>query len=636
MSGAEPQVGDRLGRYVLVEILGRGGMGTVFRARDEALERDVAVKVIHPQLAVEGEFRERFRREAVLLSAMDSPHVVAVHDHGEQDGAPYLVTQLVRGGDLLALVRAQGALAPARAVDLVGQVLDGLSDAHAAGVVHRDVKPSNVLLREDGQVAYLCDFGIATSPGSEITRTGALVGSTAYMAPERHDGETAASAGVSSDVYAAGCLLWQLLTGSQPYVGTEGEIAMGHLRGPIPQLPGGTPFVDGLNAVLRRAMAKDPAQRYPSAKAMARELAALEPLVPGGLVLPDVTAIRQPVIAAPEPPPAPRSPWRRVLVTAVVVALVATGVYVGSRLGGVPVGPSVLASDPGDAPSSSAPSEPSGPSAAASDPSAADSASPASSSAPGAGAAGGGSSSAGGVVGGGAAVPPGVADGGDPVLGSAPAGSSGGRGSGASGGSAGTGTGRTSTGTRPTTSSRPSRAPSPAPTRAAPAPAPTPKYRCWNGTRAVKLSSCPLPTGRAGAEWVFPGFAKVSGCARAARPSSAFVEGWTCKTKNPNGTYRYLSVTRWTSPSPACDHFWSSYDRGTRFRGDWTLGGKVAGRRMNGTQNKGKIVHSSRVYIGNGTNAWAVAAWGTSEAQRDSMLGKVSFRKPGDFRGVPL
>ncbi|WP_370288613.1 serine/threonine-protein kinase [Nocardioides sp.] len=622
MSGAEPQVGDRLGRYKLVEVLGRGGMGTVFRARDEALERDVAVKVIHPQLAVEGEFRERFRREAVLLSAMDSPHVVAVHDHGEQDGAPYLVTQLVRGGDLLALVRAQGALAPARAVDLVGQVLDGLSDAHAAGVVHRDVKPSNVLLREDGRVAYLCDFGIATSPGSEITRTGALVGSTAYMAPERHDGETAASAGVSSDVYAAGCLLWQLLTGSQPYVGTEGEIAMGHLRGPIPQLPGGTPFVDGLNAVLRRAMAKDPAQRYPSAKAMARELAALEPLVPGGLVLPDVTAIRQPVIAAPEPASAARSPWRRVLVTAAVVALVASGVYVGSRLGGVPVGPSVLASDSGDA-SASPTSESPAPSSSSS---AAGPSSAASSAAPGrevSGGAGGSSS----TVEGGDAVPPGVADGGDPAPAPAPAGSA---------GDGAAGTGRTSTGTRPSASSRPTRAASPAPTRAAPAPAPTPKYRCWNGTRAVKLSSCPLPTGRAGAEWVFPGFAKVSGCTRATRASSAFVEGWTCRTKNPNGTYRYLSVSRWTSPSPACDHFWSSYDKGTRFRGDWTLGGKVAGRRMNGTQNKGKIVHSSRVYIGNGTNAWAVSAWGTSDAQRDAMLGKVGFRKPADFRGVPL
>ncbi|WGY02498.1 serine/threonine-protein kinase [Nocardioides sp. QY071] len=255
MGGSEPRAGDWLGRYQLVEVLGRGGMGTVWRAHDPQLERDVALKVINPALGQDAEFRERFRREAVVLSRMDSAHVVAVFDHGEQDGAPYLVTQLVRGGDLSAVLRTRGAVEPSYAVDLACQVLEGLADAHAIGVVHRDVKPSNVLLRDDGSTAYLCDFGIATSPGGELTRTGVLVGSAAYMAPERHSGDTGA-AGVAGDVYSAGCLLWTMLTGTPPYVGTDAEVAMGHLRGPVPQVPGRDPFLDGLNAVLRRALAK--------------------------------------------------------------------------------------------------------------------------------------------------------------------------------------------------------------------------------------------------------------------------------------------------------------------------------------------------------------------------------------------
>ena len=223
MANSEPQVGDLLGRYRLVRMLGRGGMGTVFRARDSALERDVAVKVINPMHAGDDDFRARFRREAVVLSQMDSAHVVSVYDHGEQDGAPYLVTQLIDGGDLLGALRARGRLEPALAIDLVSQVLSGLVDAHAIGVVHRDVKPSNVLLREDGRHAYLCDFGIASSPGAELTRTGVMVGSVAYMAPERHGGDGSGDIGVTADVYSVGCLLWTVLAGSQPYVGTDTE-----------------------------------------------------------------------------------------------------------------------------------------------------------------------------------------------------------------------------------------------------------------------------------------------------------------------------------------------------------------------------------------------------------------------------
>lgn len=608
MIGGEPQVGDRLGRYLLVEVLGRGGMGAVFRARDEQLERDVAVKVIHPALAAEGEFRDRFRREAVLLSQMDSAHVVSVYDHGEQDGAPYLVTQLVRGGDLMGLVRARGALPPAQAVDLAGQVLSGLADAHAAGVVHRDVKPSNVLLTPDTRTAYLCDFGIATSPGSEITRTGAIVGSTAYMAPERHRGETAGEAGVASDVYAAGCLLWQLLTGSQPYVGTEGEIAMGHLAGPIPQLPGGSPLADGLNTVLRHSMAKEPAERYRSARAMAHELAALTADTAAGLALPEVTAIRQPVLSASAPAPAaaPRSPWRRVLTTAVVVALVATGVYVGSRLTGTPVLPSVLASDPASS-SPSASADPGG--TASSDTAAgADPSSAASPSAPGAG------------VATEAVPPPAAEDGGDPGSVAAP-------GAGSAGGAGGVPSARPSSRATP-------RAPSSTAPAAPAAPAaPTARYRCWNGSKAVKLSSCSLPTGRSGANWVFAGFGGLNDCRRLSSLGSGFIEGFECSTSTASGR-RVLVASRWRTPSPACDYYYSRYDKGTRARNAWVVGGQPYGRAQYG--RVGKLYHSSRIYIGNGTNAWALAAYASTDAGRDAMLAKVRFRAPGQFRGVPL
>ncbi|WP_180923822.1 serine/threonine-protein kinase [Nocardioides marinisabuli] len=269
-----PSVGDDVGRYRLVRQLGHGGMGIVYAAHDTTLDREVALKVISPQLAEDPEYRVRFQREALALSRMDSPHVVAVHDHGEVDGCLFLVTQLVPDGDLLQRLRAEGALAPGAGLDLVAQVLLGLEDAHRAGIVHRDVKPSNVLLRRRGErtEAFLCDFGIATLPGAEVTRTGGLVGSFPYMAPERHQGRTA---GVPGDVYATGCLLWHVLTGSAPYAGTDVEIAMAHLQAPVPQLPGGDAFARGLNRVLARAMHKDPAARYASARAMRLDLEAV-------------------------------------------------------------------------------------------------------------------------------------------------------------------------------------------------------------------------------------------------------------------------------------------------------------------------------------------------------------------------
>ena len=260
-----PSVGDQFGRYVLLRPLGQGGMGLVYAARDTSLDREVALKIIAPHLAGDVDYRARFTREATVLSQMSSPHVVAVHDYGERDGCLFLVTQLVPGGDL-ATQLGQGPVAPVEALGLVSQILEGLADAHDVGVVHRDVKPSNVLLRRRGGrwEALLCDFGIATSDGGEaFTRTGSLVGSTPYMAPERNQGD---DSGVPGDVYAVGCLLWRVLTGVTPYAGSEVEVAVAHLQAPVPQLPGDDVFAQSVNTLLQRAMAKAPGDRYASAR----------------------------------------------------------------------------------------------------------------------------------------------------------------------------------------------------------------------------------------------------------------------------------------------------------------------------------------------------------------------------------
>lgn len=294
MTSGYPQPGDTIGHYRVGQRLGGGGMGVVYEATDLNLERRVALKVIAPDLAEDPEFRERFRREAQAQASLDSRHVVQVYAHGEDDGRLWIASQLVPGGDLRTLLDAQGAPPVTVAVDLVSQVASGLADAHAAGLVHRDIKPANVLLRRepDGSyVAYLADFGIARQVDGELTRTShATVGTPSYMAPELHTG---GRPGPASDVYSLGCLLWATLTGRAPYAGTsEFEVVTKHREEPVPQLEAGTPLNEPLNDVLRRTMAKDPADRPPSAAAVRDRLRALRP-----------TAV--PTAAVPAAPPEP-------------------------------------------------------------------------------------------------------------------------------------------------------------------------------------------------------------------------------------------------------------------------------------------------------------------------------------------
>ncbi|RSM67614.1 hypothetical protein DMB66_15435 [Actinoplanes sp. ATCC 53533] len=266
-----PQVGGEFGDYRIDAEIGRGGMGVVYRAWQSRMNRPVALKVLPQDMAQDPAYRGRFGREAAALAQLDSPHVTQIYDHGEIHGNLYLAMQLVQGPDLGRLV-AGGPLLPRRALRITDQVAGALGDGHAVGVVHRDVKPSNVLCRprslhDEDDFVYLCDFGIARSiaePAGQATETGDVVGTVAYLAPERFDGRPATPA---SDVYSLGCMLWTLLTGAPPFVGTQAQMIMGHAAGPVPRLEGSDPRTGELNRLLAGLLAKDPVQRPTIAEA---------------------------------------------------------------------------------------------------------------------------------------------------------------------------------------------------------------------------------------------------------------------------------------------------------------------------------------------------------------------------------
>lgn len=278
-----PHVGDDFGRYRIDDQIGFGGMGVVFGATDRVLGRRVALKVVSASLADSQEFLQRFAREASLLAKLDSPHVVNIYDYGEQGGCPFLVTQYVAGGDLGALLRTRGPMPPQLAAAVCAQVAEALADTHRVGVVHRDVKPSNVLLRNPNEIpltAYLCDFGIARSDSDGLTQAGSVSGTWGYLAPEVGLGRPASPA---SDIYAVGCVLWAALFGGQPYRGNDVEVAIAHQRSPVPQVAGRDAFAQRLNKVLAGCLAKDPQQRYADASALRAELVALAAIPSNGV-----------------------------------------------------------------------------------------------------------------------------------------------------------------------------------------------------------------------------------------------------------------------------------------------------------------------------------------------------------------
>jgi eukaryotic-like serine/threonine-protein kinase len=267
------------GRYVLRGVLGRGGMATVHRARDEVLDRDVAVKLLHAHLASDPAFLDRFRREARAAAALSHPNVVAVHDWGETDEGPFLVLQLIDGPSLREVLRHRRRLHPEEVVSVLGPAAVGLGAAHAAGLVHRDVKPENLLLGLDGTVR-VTDFGLARAAASATSTFGTdvLVGSPHYLSPEAVRGEPLDP---SADVYALGVVLFELLTGRPPFeADSPFATAVQHTSQRVPAPSSVDPDLPAsLDAVVARATSPDRDARYPDATAFS---AALTAAVPAG------------------------------------------------------------------------------------------------------------------------------------------------------------------------------------------------------------------------------------------------------------------------------------------------------------------------------------------------------------------
>ena len=271
--------GTPFGRYRLVELLGRGGMGDVWRAYDTVTDRVVAVKVLPAHLANDQTFQERFRREARAAAGLNNPHVVPIHDFGEIDGRLFVDMRLIEGEDLGTLL-GRGPLPPARAIRVIEQIASALFAAHRIGLVHRDVKPSNILVTED-DFAYLIDFGIARAAGEAgLTDTGAAVGTWAYMAPERF---STGSADARADVYALTCVLFEALTGELPFPARSLEqIATAHMLTPPPKPSARLPQIPSeMDQVITTGMAKEPDQRYASTKDLATAARAAVRCAPG-------------------------------------------------------------------------------------------------------------------------------------------------------------------------------------------------------------------------------------------------------------------------------------------------------------------------------------------------------------------
>ncbi|OMC05957.1 bifunctional serine/threonine-protein kinase/transporter substrate-binding domain-containing protein [Mycolicibacterium fortuitum] len=256
------------GHYQLQKLIGRGGMGEVYQAYDSDTDRIVALKVLPPHLAQDSTFQERFRRESHAAAGVSNPHVVPIHGYGEIDGRLYLDMRLIEGRNLGAMLTKTGKpMDPAFVVGMVEQVAEALDGAHAAGLIHRDVKPSNILIA-DNDFVYLIDFGLARTAGDAgMTTAGSTLGTLAYMAPERFDG---GKVDLRSDVYALACVLYECLTGERPYPSDslEQQIA-GHMVSPAPRASDKDPRLAAFDEVIAKGMAKKPSKRYQSAGALA-------------------------------------------------------------------------------------------------------------------------------------------------------------------------------------------------------------------------------------------------------------------------------------------------------------------------------------------------------------------------------
>ncbi len=303
-------------RYTGVKRIASGGMGDVYSATDTTLDRDVAVKLLGRAYAADGALRGRFTREALAAARLSGDRsIVTIYDVGEWDERPYIVMQYLDGGSLEEFLQRHGRATPARALTWLEQAAHALDHAHAAGIVHRDVKPANLLLDANDNV-HVADFGIASAAGlSSLTSAGTVLGTAGYLAPEQAQGEKATPA---SDRYALGVVAFELLTGKRPYESESPTAEMAaHVNEPVPSISTGRDLPPALDAVFARALAKRPNDRYPSAAELVADLrdaftadaARTRPLAP--VVLPPARrrSYALPLAAAPRRQP-PRRPRR--------------------------------------------------------------------------------------------------------------------------------------------------------------------------------------------------------------------------------------------------------------------------------------------------------------------------------------
>lgn len=343
--------GGVLGGYQIDRVVGQGGMGLVYRARQRRPERVVALKVIAPELAADPDFRARFEQESATAALIEHPNVIPVYEVGEDDGVLFLVMRFVQGVDLGRLLAEHGPLEPERAARLISQVADALDAAHARGLVHRDVKPGNILIAAQDHV-YLTDFGLTkrTTETRRVTRTGMVVGTVDYIAPEQVEGRRVDA---RTDEYALGCVAFEALSGSVPFA-RDSDVAtmLAHVKEPAPRLQGvPAPLADAV----QRALSKRPADRFPSAGDFGRAVVAGvagrtiaaegTPVATGDATVADPQAttalgatapkpIAEPPVAG-QPPGRPRGrPWRLVAGAAGLLILIGAGVAVALATAG--------------------------------------------------------------------------------------------------------------------------------------------------------------------------------------------------------------------------------------------------------------------------------------------------------------
>ena len=350
MTDALPQ---QIGKYKIVELVGEGAMGTVYRAVDSVLGRTVAIKVMNAEIARQKDHRQRFLREAQAAGSLQHPNVVTIYDLGELDGHLFIAMEYVHGTDLERLMTAtEKPLKLQEKLDIIVDVLMGLSYAHKHGIIHRDIKPANIRVGDDGH-AKIMDFGVAHLQSSDMTKTGLVVGTPSYMAPEQVTGGKAVP---GTDLFAVGAVLYHLLTGSKPFEGPTLQSLfyriVTDMPKPLDQVRPGLPV--GLNTIVQKAMAKDAGDRYPSALDMANAVIAVRAELSGNAFAATASLSISGENAAVVPPPevpslvatSNKMPWRPIAAAAgVIVVLVGAWMIFGRSTDETRVAATTLSAD---------------------------------------------------------------------------------------------------------------------------------------------------------------------------------------------------------------------------------------------------------------------------------------------------